>query len=166
MAVVVVLELVLGVAVIVSVPFRRPAAILPARGVWVYAAHGAVGIALGCGALGVLVLSSLASRIGRIGAVMGVIGVALGVAGGVFATFQQTRLLGMGVMLLGVVAAGVGYMAPSLEALGNAEVAKAEAARAALADASGRGAAQPTGPGGSRVEERMSTDGHGASPPA
>lgn len=166
MALVVLLELVLGVVVIVSVPFRRPPAILPARGVWVYAAHGAVGIALGCGALGVLLLSSLASRIGRIGAVMGVIGIALGVAGGAFATFQQTRLLGMGVMLLGVVVAGVGYIAPSLEALGRAEAARAEAARAALAEAAGQGTLQPTDPGSGRVEERISTNGHGAAPPA
>jgi hypothetical protein len=166
MAVVVLLELVLGVVVIVSVPFRRPAAILPARGVWVYAAHGAVGIALGCGAIGVLVLSGLASRIGRIGAVMGVIGVALGVAGGAFATFQQTRLLGMGVMLLGIVVAGVGYMAPSLEALGKAEAARAEAARGTLAEAAGRGTVPPADPGSGRVEERISTNGHGAEPPA
>ncbi len=132
MALLVAVELVLGVAVIVSVPFRRPPAILPTRGIWVYAAHGAVGIALGVGALAVLVLSTAAGRIGRIGAVMGAVGVLLGVVGGVFATFQQTRLLGMGVMLVGVVLAAAGYLAPSLEAMGRAEAAKAEAARAAL----------------------------------
>ncbi len=133
MGLLVVLELVLGVVVIVSVPFRRSAALLPVRGTWVYAAHGAVGIVLGIGALAVLVLSTAASRMGRIGAVLGVGGVGAGLVGGVLASFQATRLLGMVVMLAGVIVAGVGYMCPSLEALGKSEMARAEAARAQLA---------------------------------
>jgi hypothetical protein len=137
MALLVVLELVLGVGVIVSVPFRRPAAIIPSRGTWIYAMHGAVGIALGIGAVVVYLLSALAGRMGRIGAVMGIVGVGIGLAGGLLATFQATRLAGMGVMLVGVVVAAVGYLAPSLEAMGKAEAARAEAARAALAG--GRG---------------------------
>lgn len=168
MALLVGLELVLGVAVIVSVPFRRPAAVLPARGIWVYAAHGAVGIALGVGALAVLLLSTAAGRIGRIGAVMGAIGVLIGVAGGVFATFQQTRLLGMGVMLVGVVLAGVGYLAPSLEAMGKAEAARAEAARAALAGGAVQAGAVQGGAGypvsGSPAGDGVSTNGHGTAP--
>lgn len=135
MAALVGLELALGVATIVTVPFRRPDAILPSRVTWLYAAHGAVGIALGVGAVGVLVLSALAGRMARIGAVLGAIGVAIGLAGGVLATFQLTRLLGMGVMMLGVVVAGVGYLVPSLEAMGKAEAAKAAAAREAMARA-------------------------------
>lgn len=163
----VVLDLALGVVVIVSVPFRRPAAVLPARGTWIYAAHGAVGIVLGLGALAVLVLSSVAGRIGRIGAVMGAIGVGVGLVGGVFSTFQATRLLGMGVMLVGVVVAGVGYMAPLLEAIGKAEAAKAEAARAEFA---ARGEAHaPTvrpGKGAAVTDDVVSSNGHGASPRA
>ena len=135
MALVVVLELALGVGVIVSVPFRRPAAVIPARGTWIYAMHGAVGIALGVGAVAVYLLSALAGRMGRIGAVMGVVGVGIGLVGGLLATFQATRLAGMGVMLVGVVVAAVGYLAPSLEAMGKAEAARAQAARAALAGA-------------------------------
>lgn len=176
LALVVVLELVLGVAVIVSVPYRRPAAVLPTRGIWLYAAHGAVGIALGVGALAVLVLSRAAGRIGRVGAVVGIVGVALGAAGGVFATFQQTRLLGMGMMLVGTVVAGVGYLAPALEAMGKAEAAKAEAARAAFAGgaAMSASAGSAAGPvpgvgGGGGVSgadgEPISTNGHGAAPP-
>lgn len=162
--VVVVLELVLGVAVIVSVPYRRSAAILPSHGTWVYAAHGAVGVALCAGAVAVLFLSALSRRIGRVGAVMGAIGVAVGAAGGVFATFQQTRLLGMGVMLVGVVVAGVGYLAPSLEALAKAEAAKAEAARAALAVTS---AARAGGPDARRGGDApVSANGHDAFPPS
>ncbi|MGH9099108.1 MAG: DUF6069 family protein, partial [Acidimicrobiales bacterium] len=132
MGLVVALELALGVVVIVSVPFRRSAAILPVRDTGVYAAHGAVGIVLGLGAFAILVLSTVAGRIGRIGAVIGAAGVVLGLAGGVLSSFQETRLLGMAVMLVGVLVAGVGYMSPLLEAVGKAEVARAEAARTEL----------------------------------
>jgi hypothetical protein len=171
MAMLVGLELVLGVVVIVSVPFRRPAAILPSRGIWVYAAHGAVGLALGVGAMGVLVLSTAADRIGRIGAVTGAIGVMLGVAGGVCATFQQTRLVGMGVMLVGVVLAGAGYLAPSLEAMGKAEAARAEAARAEAARSEAARAeaarieAAGGAPGAGHSHHKVSGNGHAPIPP-
>ncbi len=168
MGLLVVLELVLGVAVIVSVPFRRSAALLPARGTWIYAAHGAVGIVLGAGALAVLVLSTVAGRIGRIGAVMGAAGVAVGLAGGVCASFQATRLLGMAVMLVGVIVAGVGYMCPLLEAIGKAEVARAQTARAEL---SARARATRASPGpatadASDADDGISSNGHGAAPRA
>lgn len=134
MGLLVALELALGVATIVAVPYRRPDAVLPSRATWLYAAHGAVGVALGLGALGLLVVCPLAGRMARIGALLGGAGVLVGLAGGVLATFQVTRLLGMGVMMLGVVMAGVGYLLPTLEALGKAEAAKAHAARAAMAE--------------------------------
>lgn len=138
MAVLVAVESALGVAAIVSVPFRRPNTLFPSRGTWLYAAHGAVGVVLGLGAVGVLVLSLLAGRMARIGAVLGAAGVLIGVAGGVFATFQVTRLLGMGVMMLGVVMAAVGYLVPALDRMGKAEAAKAQAARQAMAKANER----------------------------
>lgn len=164
MALVVALDAALGVSVIVSVPFRRPAAILPARGIWIYAAHGAVGIALGVAALAILVLSPLTGRIGRIGAVMGAVGVVVGGAGGVFASFQQTRLLGMGTMLVGVVVAGIGYLAPSLEAMGKAEAARAEAARADRTGARARREARPRGR--DLGDENVSSNGRAAPPPS
>lgn len=133
MAALVALELALGVATIVAVPFRRPNAILPSKATWLYAAHGGVGVVLGVGALGVLVLSLLAGRMARIGAVLGGTGVVAGLAGGVMATYQVTRLLGMGVMMLGALVAGIGYLVPALEAMGKAEAAKALAARQAMA---------------------------------
>lgn len=160
-ALLVAIELGLGVAVIVAVPFRRPAAVIPARGTLVYAAHGAVGIALGVGALAVLVLAPLAGRMGRIGAVVGTVGVGIGLAGGVCSTFQQTRLLGMGVMLLGVVVAAVGYLAPTLEALGRAEAERAEAARAAMAAKRARTGDVP--PGVPEPGDAISSNGHAAS---
>lgn len=166
MGLVVALDLALGVVVIVSVPFRRSAAILPARGTWIYAAHGVVGVALGAGAVAILVLSTMAGRIGRIGAVMGAAGVGIGLIGGLCSTFQATRLLGMALMLVGVVLAGVGYLAPSLEALAKAEAAKAEASRAALAGPRG-GAHLPVHPNpGVEASDGVSSNGHGATPRA
>lgn len=135
MAGLVALELLLGIAAIVTVPFRRPNAILPSRATWLYAAHGGVGIVLAVGAVGVLALSPLAGRMARIGAVLGALGVFIGLAGGVLATFQITRLLGMGLMMIGVVTAGIGYLVPALDAMGKAEAAKAQVAREAMAQA-------------------------------
>jgi hypothetical protein len=125
MALLVGVELVLGVVTIVSVPFKRSSAIVPSRGTWIYSAHGAVGIALGVGALGVLVASVAADRLARIGAVLGAAGVAAGLAGGVMASFQAARLGGMVVMLLGVIVAGIGYLVPALDEFGRAERARA-----------------------------------------
>lgn len=144
MALVVAADLALGVATIVSIPFRRPNSLFPGRATWLYAAHAAVGIALVVGAAGVLLLSSFCGRIARIGAVLGAAGIGLGALGGVFASFLATRLLGMGLMLLGTVVAGVGYMAPSLDAMGRAEAARAESVRKdmALAEATRRDAAR------------------------
>lgn len=164
MAALVAAEFALGVATIVSVPFRRPDAVLPHRATWLYAAHGAVGISLGVGALLVLGLSAAAGRMARIGAVMGAVGMLLGLAGGVLATFQATRLLGMGVMLVGTVIAGIGYLVPSLEALGKAEAARAEAARAELSVA--RGAPADAVLATSDVGDEPSVNGHGAEPSA
>jgi hypothetical protein len=146
MAVLVGLELAVGVAAIVTVPFRRPDAVVPSRGTWVYAAHGAIGVVLGVGAIVVLVMAVTldGERTARIGAWVGAAGVAVGMLGGVLATFQSARLLGMGVMMLGVVVAGIGYLVPSLEAMAKAEAARAEAARAELGRATGTAAPPPT----------------------
>ena len=164
MGLLVALELVLGVVVIVSVPFRRSAALLPVRGTWVYAAHGAVGIVLGIGALCVLVLSTAATRMGRIGAVLGAGGVGVGLVGGVLASFQTTRLLGMLVMLVGVIVAGVGYMCPSLEALGKSEMARAASARAQLTAQAGARKRSTNGGGAPVASDRVSSIGHSAAP--
>ena len=165
MGLLVALELVLGVVVIVSVPFRRSAALIPVRGTWVYAAHGAMGIVLGIGALCVLVLSTAATRMGRIGAVLGVSGVGVGLVGGVLASFQTTRLLGMVVMLVGVTVAGVGYMCPSLEALGKSEMARAASARAQLAAQAEAREKTASNGGGPVTSDRISSLGHSAAPP-
>ena len=125
MAVLVGIEAVVGVTTIVIVPFRRTAALVPARGSTVYLVHGGLGAVLGVGAVAVLVASTAAGRTARIGAVMGALGVGIGLGGGVLAELSATRLLGMGLMLVGVVVAGIGYLVPALEAFGQAEAARA-----------------------------------------
>ena len=151
MAVLVGIEAVVGVTTIVIVPFRRTAALVPARGSTVYLVHGGLGAVLGVGAVAVLVASTAAGRTARIGAVMGALGVGIGLGGGVLAEFSATRLLGMGLMLVGVVVAGIGYLVPALEAFG-----QAEAARAGVPPGVGRyGAFAPPGmppPGGAPQE--------------
>ncbi|MGH8979618.1 MAG: hypothetical protein ACRDWE_01165 [Acidimicrobiales bacterium] len=159
MAALVAVELALGVVTIVSVPFTRPNAVLPTRGTTLYAAHGVVGIALAAGAVVVLLLSSRTARMARVGALIGAVGVGVGLAGGVCATFQSTRLLGMGVMMLGVLAAGVGYLVPSLDAMGRAEATRAAATREAMAQ---RRPHATTGPAVQRADQEVpSVDGHG-----
>lgn len=161
MALLVALELVLGVGSIVSVPFRRPNTLLPARGTALYTTHAAVGLALAAGAVGVLVLSLLAGRMARIGAVLGGVGVLIGVAGGGLASYQQTRLLGMGVMMIGTVVAGIGYLVPAMEAMGKEEAAKAQAAREAMAKAQAPSGTGPViAPAGLNGSSGVTANGH------
>ena len=173
MAILVAVELMLGVAAIVSVPFGRRPTLVPTNGTVEYLAHGSLGIVLALGAVVVLVMSTAAGRLARIGAVMGAAGVACGLAGGVMASIEVTRVLGMSLMMLGVVVAGVGYLVPALEAFGKAEASRAAAARAAArtarmaeVSASAHGATgsafDPDHPPiGAVPSERVSTNGHG-----
>lgn len=158
-AIVVAIELALGVSTIVTVPFdHRLNALVPARGTAFYTTHAAVGLALGIGAIVVAILSSVAPRMARIGALMGGAGTALGLTGGVCAIFHASRVVGMALMLIGVVAAGVGYMLPSLEAMGKAEAARAAAAREAMSQSQLRGPATGAGTGTDRAGP--ATNGH------
>lgn len=125
MAILVSVELVVGVGTIVVVPFKRTDAFVPPHGTAIYVLHGALGVLLGAGAVAVLVVSSAAGRLPRIGAVMGAVGVGIGLVGGLIAGFGATRLLGMGLMLVGTIVAGIGYLTPALEAFGKAEAARA-----------------------------------------
>lgn len=112
MAIGVGLELVLGVAGLVYVPLGRPSQLIPMRGEAVYLAHAVVGAALGVG--GALLLARVrgGERLTRIGAVIGAIGLLLGLVGGLLAVYHSTRLAGMGLMLVGSVTAGFGYLVP------------------------------------------------------
>ena len=128
MAALVGLDFLLGVAAIVSVPFGRASVWLPVKGRAVYAAHGVVGAALGVGALVLLArFGSSAHRISRLGAKTGVAGIVVGLAGGLLAVDHPVRLVGMALMLLGSLVAGIGYLMPGLEAHDRKERAELEA---------------------------------------
>jgi hypothetical protein len=121
MALLVGMELVLGIVTIVLVPYSRSGGVVPSRNGWIFVLHGGVGAALGAGALGVLVVSATADRLARIGAVLGAVGVGVGLVGGLLATVHSSRLLGVGLMLVGVVVAGIGYLVPAMEEMGRKE---------------------------------------------
>ena len=77
-----------------------------------HVAHALVGAALAVGGLLVLVRTARAHRLARIGAWVGAVGLAVGLAGGVLATYHPARLAGMGFMLVGAMVAGFGYLMP------------------------------------------------------
>jgi len=105
-------ELLLGLAALILVPLGRPSEWLPAKGESLYVAHALVGAALAVGGLLVLVRTARAHRLARIGAWVGAVGLAVGLAGGVLATYHPARLAGMGFMLVGAMVAGFGYLMP------------------------------------------------------
>jgi hypothetical protein len=110
------LDALLGVAAIVAVPYRRHNAAVPTRGAALYLAHAVLGFVLT--AAGVAIVGRW-RRVGRpayLAALTGVIGLAVAGIGGVLATLQATRLVGMGLMLLGAVAAVAGYLVPAFDA--------------------------------------------------
>lgn len=117
MAALVGVDFVLGVAALVFVPFGRGSGLVPVKGRSVYLAHSAVGIALGVGALWlVLRHGTSGQRITRLAARLGLAGVIVGALGGLLAVEHGLRLGGMGLMLVGALMAGLGYLMPSLEA--------------------------------------------------
>jgi hypothetical protein len=115
MGTLVALELTLGIATLVVVPYDRSATWIPARGDVLYVVHAALGGILGLGAVALLLAARRAQRIGRIGATVGFIGVLMAAGGGLASVDRPTRLLGVGLMLLGTVVAGFGYLAMIVE---------------------------------------------------
>jgi hypothetical protein len=109
------LELGLGIAALVLVPYDRSLTWLPARGQAVYLAHAVVGGILGIGAVTLLLGARTAPRIARLGSVVGVAGVMTAAVGGVASVDHPTRLLGVGLMLVGTMVAGFGYLMMVIE---------------------------------------------------
>jgi len=122
------IDFLLGIGAIVAVPYGRASAWLPTKGEGVYLAHGVIGAILGVGALYLVVrFGSAPERMARLAARTGIIGIAVGVVGGILTVYHPLRLVGMALMLLGSMAAGIGYLMPSLEAHDQKE--RAELAR-------------------------------------
>jgi hypothetical protein len=107
-------ELLAGIAALVLVPLGRPSAWLPSQGEVIYLIHAVFGafIALGAGALVVHVKG--AGRLPGIVAWLGLSGVLLACGGGLLTEVHSlVRLLGIAVMFVGTVCAGLSYMIPT-----------------------------------------------------
>lgn len=117
LAVLVGLELGLGVATAVLVPFSRPSGWVPHAGQVVYVLHALLGAPLALGAVVLCARVVGASRIARLSGSIGAVGVAIAGLGGLFTGPHPLRFAGMGLMLLGTVVAGLGFLLPSLEAM-------------------------------------------------
>jgi len=108
-------DLVLGLGALLVVPYHRRNQVAPSKGQAIYLAHALLGLALAAGALAMLGPARRSSRTLGIGAVTGLVGLAVAGLGGILSVVQATRLIGMGLMLLGSVAAEAGYLMPLLE---------------------------------------------------
>jgi hypothetical protein len=124
------LEFILGVIAIVTVPVSRPTGWIPDKGKFVFALHGALGVAALLGACALVAVARRDGRIPRIASIGGLVGVLLGGAGGLLAVDHGLRLAGMGVMF---VASGISFFAylvpliePAHEARSNGSTASEE----------------------------------------
>jgi hypothetical protein len=109
------LELVLGLATLLVVPFGRPDQWLPLQGRAFYLLHAVIGGLLVLGSLAILVETSGAGRIERLGSRLGLGGLVLGAGGGMLVAFHPWRLAGMALMLAGTFGAWFGYLVPLLD---------------------------------------------------
>lgn len=113
----VLLDFLLGVGAILAVPFGRGTIWIPHKGQALYVSHAVLGALLGLGALYLILRYGAAEeRMVRLAARTGIAGVVLGAAGGLLTVSHPLRLVGMGIMLLGSLLAGIGYLMPVLEA--------------------------------------------------
>lgn len=108
-------ELVLGIAVLLVVPFGRGDVWVPRTDRVAYLLHAVLGAALGVGSLALLVTARRRSRLQAFSALTGFAATAIAALGGVLSVYHSLRLLGLGLMLLGALVAGVAYLAPVIE---------------------------------------------------
>jgi len=106
----VVVELAIGIGTLVVVPYDRPTVWLPVQGRLLYLVHAALGAIVGLGSVVVFLAARRAPRILHLGSIVGFVGVVLAAVGGAASLGRPTRLLGVGLMLLGAVVAGFGYL--------------------------------------------------------
>jgi hypothetical protein len=117
LAVLVGVELVLGIGTLVLVPTGRPTGWWPEKGTVIYLAHALVGLPLSVLAVRFLVRVRRSARLLRLSGWIGGVGVALAGLGGLLAVAHPLRLLGVGLMLAGPVTAGFGYLIPTFDRL-------------------------------------------------
>lgn len=109
-------ELVLGLVSWIVVPLAGSTG-APTRWAPLYLAHVIVAMPLAIGAVVLLARVWRSTRFARLAGVIGAAGVLLANGGGVLTASPPLRMVGMGVMMLGALTAGFGYMIPALEKL-------------------------------------------------
>jgi hypothetical protein len=117
LAVLVGVDLGLGVVTLVTVPTGRPSGWLPPAGAAAYGAHAFVGLVLVVGTVALASRVRGASRILRLTVWIGGTGVALAGAGGLLTASHPLRLAGIVLMLVGTLVAAFGFVLPVLDQL-------------------------------------------------
>jgi hypothetical protein len=104
-------EFVTGVAALLAVPVDRSNGWLPVQGQVAYLVHAGLGGVLTLAALWLVHLAPH-ERIGRAGVRIGLAGLVLGACGGMLTAYHPTRWAGLVLMLMGTLAAFLGYLLP------------------------------------------------------
>jgi len=106
-------ELLVGIATLVVIPFGRPSEWVPRHGAVLYGLHATIGLLLAVGALAFLVRVRALGRIARISAWSGACCLVLAGAGGLMTEpHSPVRFLGVALMFVASVLAGFAYLAP------------------------------------------------------
>lgn len=108
-------EFAVGVAALVLVPVGRPSRLFPHRGLFVFDLHAAVGILLLGGAVALVVAANRFTRVLRIASWVALVGIVVAGAGGLAAADHGLRVLGIGLMFVGSLAAGFAYLVGVVE---------------------------------------------------
>ncbi len=115
LAVVVGIDLALGILTLIFVPTGRPTGWVPATWAPLYLAHAILGLLLALGAADLLARVRRAARISRLSGWIGAVGVAIASAGGLLAVAHPLRVAGMICMMVGALVAGFAYLFPTFE---------------------------------------------------
>jgi hypothetical protein len=122
LAVAVGIEFALGIATLILVPTGRPTGLVPTQGRTIFLLHAIVGVPLAAGAVLLLGATWRGPRISRLCAWIGGVGVAMSGLGGILTVAHPLRLVGIGLMLVGPVVAGFGYLLPTFDRLSETPV--------------------------------------------
>jgi hypothetical protein len=112
MATAVGVEFLIGLGELFYVPYNRPNGWISTKGEAISLVHALLGGFLGIAAIAIVVLVARHDRLLRSAAWSGLIGVALGALGGTLCYDHSLRLVGMGMMFVGVTVAFFGYLIP------------------------------------------------------
>ncbi|MGH9088752.1 MAG: hypothetical protein ACRDYZ_11700 [Acidimicrobiales bacterium] len=145
MSVAVGLEFAAGLAALVLVPVDRASGAFPHQGRLVYDLHGALGIALLAGAVGLILAVRRTPRLYRIAAWVGLAGIVAGGAGGLLAADHPLRVAGIALMFVGSMVGGFAYL------IGIMEPQRGPEGSTTGGEPGGAPAAPPTATGGEPV---------------